>query len=107
MDFNAVELLQKPFIAYRNLYKLKNVIKYDNIIFFYRKIEDEIYFDFLIRRNHIALMRLICVDSMIYLLFGILVFFRLKCQIHHGKNNVFSFLSFETVKKLYLFSFLM
>jgi hypothetical protein len=62
-------------VAYRKLYKLKNVIKYDIIIFFYRKIEDEIYFDFLIKKNDIVLAGLIRVDFMICLLFEILLFF--------------------------------
>jgi hypothetical protein len=75
MHFNAMELLQKALIAYRKLYRPKNVIIYDILIFFYGDIEDEIHFDFSIKRNHIVLMRLICFHFIIYLLFGILIFF--------------------------------
>jgi hypothetical protein len=75
MHFNTVELLQKALIAYRKLYKPKNVIIYDILIFFYGDIEDEIYFDFSIKRNDIVLARLICFDFWIYLLFEILIFF--------------------------------
>jgi hypothetical protein len=75
MHFNAVELLQKALIAERKLYKPKNVIIYDIIIFFYDDMEDEIHFNFLIRRVHIVLAGLICVGFTIYLLFEILIFF--------------------------------
>jgi hypothetical protein len=75
MNFNVMKLCQKALIAEKKLYKPKNVIIYDIIIFFYGKMEDEIHFDSLIKRNDIVQMRLVCLDFTIYLLFGILKFF--------------------------------